>query len=218
MHFHARWKGSIVCWCGVRWNRAPIIRMASSCLFSNELWPQSFIFSAKESPWTSSSLKWSWEAVRTIISSHFELGWTAWTHGWHQNDDFKKFWAWVANHILEGLRWFLVFVLLGLHRSMGFGADQITVHYPVEFGHTLTKKLGRGVPKSIFGRFGSISEIRTHQYHQIAQNFETNPKGPVPGYETQIFRRNKLNFLIGVRILVGRIHWNSMHIYKNTAY
>ena len=32
----------------------------------------------------------------------------------------------------------------------------------------------------------AISEFRTHQYHQNALNFQTNPMEPVPGSETQI--------------------------------
>ena len=74
---------------------------------------------------------------------------------------------------------------------------------PAEFGHTLELFFGRGVPKSIFVRSGSKSVFRTHKYHQKAQNFETNPMGPVPGSETQISRKKSLNFLIGVRISLG---------------
>ena len=68
---------------------------------------------------------------------------------------------------------------------------------------TLELFFGRGVPKSIFARSGSKSVFRTHKYHQNAQNFETNPMGPVPGSETQISREKSFNFLIGVRILLG---------------
>jgi len=60
---------------------------------------------------------------------------------------------------------------------------------PAEFGHTLELFLGRGVPKSIFARSGPKSVFRTHKYHKNAQNFETNPMGPVPGSETQISRK-----------------------------
>ena len=34
--------------------------------------------------------------------------------------------------------------------------------------------------------YGSISKFRTHKYHKIARNFETNPMGPVTGSETHI--------------------------------
>jgi len=73
---------------------------------------------------------------------------------------------------------------------------------PAEFGHTLELFFGRGVPKSIFVRSGSKSVFRTHK-HQNAQNFETNPMGPVPGSETHISRKKSFNFLIGARIFLG---------------
>ena len=68
---------------------------------------------------------------------------------------------------------------------------------------------GREVPKSTFARFGSISECRTHKYHQIAYNFETNPMGPVPGSETQITRKTNYFFLLGV--------WMSRLLYAHSA-
>jgi len=56
----------------------------------------------------------------------------------------------------------------------------------------------------MFARSASKSVFRTHKYNQNAQNFETNPMGPVPGSETHISRKKSLSFLIGVRICLGR--------------
>ena len=60
--------------------------------------------------------------------------------------------------------------------------------------HSLKLFLGRGVPKSIFVRSGSISEFRTHDYHKTARNLATNPMGPVPAPETLSF------FFLSVRL------------------
>jgi len=38
-------------------------------------------------------------------------------------------------------------------------------------------------------RLLSVSQFRTHTYHQTARNFETNPMGTVPGSETQVSRK-----------------------------
>ena len=64
-----------------------------------------------------------------------------------------------------------------------------------------------GAPKWMFVRAGSISEFRTHKYHEIAQKFGTNPMGPAPGSETQISRTPKNDLvnscsIVGVRIIV----------------
>ena len=56
-----------------------------------------------------------------------------------------------------------------------------------KFESTFKLFFGRGVPKSILIRSGSISEVRTHTYCKIAKNFETNPMGPVPGSEIQMY-------------------------------
>ena len=78
---------------------------------------------------------------------------------------------------------------------------------PAEYGHNLKHFFERGVPKSILARFGSISEFRTHKYHQTAQNFETNPMGPVPGSETQISRKKSWcpNFPRPIRMNVDQV-------------
>ena len=85
-------------------------------------------------------------------------------------------------------------------RSIAVSAAASAVINPAEFGHTLELFFGRGVPTSIFARSGSKSVFRTHKYHQTAQNFETNPMGPVPGSKTHISRKKSLNLLSGVRI------------------
>ena len=54
----------------------------------------------------------------------------------------------------------------------------------------LSNCFGRGVPKSMFVQSGSISESWTRKYHKALRNFETNPKEPIPGSETLIFRKN----------------------------
>lgn len=55
---------------------------------------------------------------------------------------------------------------------------------------------GGALPKSIFVRPGSISELRTHR---CTWNFETDPMGPVPLSETQVSRKQSLIFVIGIR-------------------
>ena len=94
-----------------------------------------------------------------------------------------------------------------MNHHMVAGAEGARHHFimwsPAEFGHTLELFFGRGFQKSIFARSGSKSVFRTHKYLQNAQNFETNPMGPVPGSETQISGKKSLNFLIGVRIFLG---------------
>jgi len=51
---------------------------------------------------------------------------------------------------------------------------------------------GRAVPKSVFVWSESISGFRTHKYYQVTWKVETNPMGPLPGFETQIFRKTSL--------------------------
>jgi len=89
------------------------------------------------------------------------------------------------------------------HVAADISPEHIWSMYPSRIRAYFRIFFGRGVPKSIFARSGSKSVFRTHKYHQTAQNFETNPMGPVPGSETQISRKKSWNFLIGVRILLG---------------
>jgi len=54
-----------------------------------------------------------------------------------------------------------------------------------------------------------MSEFRTHEYHTIAGNFETNPMGAVPGSETQMVQGKNMVY-ISFRFL-GRGEW----VYEN---
>jgi len=59
----------------------------------------------------------------------------------------------------------------------------------------------------IFVRSGSISECRTHKYHEIAWHFEANPMEPVPGCETQISRNKKLQLVNRFSICLGILYF-----------
>jgi len=115
------------------------------------------------------------------------------------------------------------------NKTREFDANKNTMHFKINQRHRVRWKLkhksivlseystqwnsfwgGRGVLKSSCVRSGSISELQTHKFHKTTWNFVTNPMGPVPGSESQIFRTKQIEHCN--RCSISGIEVNERHI------